>query len=181
MIDALAHFSRVVRLAAELRPSVVFCDVGGNRDGATVTLLLARMQSELKVELTVVKNRALHRAALRHAARRRDRECMQKQLPLEASALVTNSLPDAEIFWATQLARAVLRDHNLGMPIDDCEELNIACDSEQERRLCFEFANTGRCTRRRCTFRHLPHEHPDAVADLARRKAQAESIGSTQG
>lgn len=35
-------------------------------------------------------------------------------------------------------------------------------------RICFPFLNHGRCSHENCRFRHLPQDHPDAVADRMR-------------
>ena len=79
------------------------------------------------------------------------------------------TLRRARTFWALQLEHAALHGSacgSLGAEITD--EQNAAC-APGETRLCFEFTNLGRCRHRKCTFRHVLPEHPDAADDATRR------------
>ena len=50
----------------------------------------------------------------------------------------------------------------------DGRQLNPNC-APDETRICFQHLNSGRCNRAGCGYRHLPPDHPDAQADLAKR------------
>ena len=50
----------------------------------------------------------------------------------------------------------------------DGQQLNPKCTAG-ETRICFKYLNTGRCVRAGCGYRHLAREHPDALADHAKR------------
>ena len=48
----------------------------------------------------------------------------------------------------------------------------IMTEQAPEARLCFPFLNKGVCERgTACRFRHVPPDHPDAVADRVQRSA----------
>ena len=154
-VDVLAHPGRVEALARDLRPTVVFVDLGGNSPPERVVPLLARLHAAAPTwTLCVVKCRALARAAERH--------CAEGERRLRA--------PAASNFWAVHFARAEMVAHapstaGLGVSVED--DLNPK--STADAPICYSFLNAGRCYRKFCSFRHLVPEHPEARADAARR------------
>ena len=151
----LAHPGRVEALARDLRPTVVFVDLGGNSPPERVVPLLARLHAAAPMwTLCVVKCRALARAAERH--------CTEGERRLRE--------PAASNFWAVHFARAEMVAHapstaGLGVSVED--DLNPK--STAGAPICYSFLNAGRCYRKFCSFRHLVPEHPEARADAARR------------
>lgn len=169
LLDAIAHPSRLVALVRAVAPTAIFVDLGGDRVATDLVPLIALLHAEnSSAALIVLKCRALHQAAAGHAHR------LASSAPSRATA---RALPRARNFWARQLKLAALAPPSGAEAVsgDLCEEQNRHAP-EGETRLCFDFTNKGRCWRRKCIFRHVLPEHPDAMADAASRDVATQDV-----
>ena len=137
--------------------TVAFVDLGGNRAASALIppLQLLRCKTSEALRLLFVKSRELYTAAITHAV-----ACGGTTTEGGVwSADGACPLPEADRWW-----EELVRDSTEAL-----DRLNSQARDSGEKRLCFAYLNHGKCMRVGCTFRHVTANHPDAVADAARR------------
>ena len=196
LIDAVRYPGQLFGLADAERAEVVFADIGGNRaSSALAPLLLAFGALRSPPVLTVVKCRELCSAAAEHAAAHGGvgfngevpdaaslwsalKEQYGQADPGPAVAMASPPAPatathtDSTDSDSTEQPPAP--PHSTATPPSppsvaaDGRQLNPNC-AAGEKRICFKHLNTGRCVQAGCGYRHLARDHPDALADHAKR------------
>ncbi len=195
--DVVSQPQLAVELCDEERATVAFVDLGGNRAGGPLMPLLQRLRTAPRapLRLIVVKSRDLHDLARETALTCAAASDSDSQIgdsvsdPASGGAAPADgpspmaeagSLPNPDRFWLE--ARDAARDGPGACwpspPVTPPDRKEW-----EDRPLCFGYLNLGRCKRgAACIFRHVPPEHPDALADAKRRREEgAWSGGGRRG
>ena len=167
LLDVLRYPQQTLSLLSEVKPSLLFVDLGGNRRGRAIAPLLAALDlAEVPAVLTVVKCRDLH-------ARARNGERWQELLErvsAEDGDIADDAAAAAAAAADTTTTTTPVESRASTSALDPLLDQNLNASSG-ETRLCYTYLNCGHCQRADCAFRHLLPEHPEAIADRAKRAA----------